>query len=155
MTFKSNKLKPHKLKSNRPSRCLYQSGLSLVEILIAVLIVTAAVVPVTDAIRGGISATEQDSIATINHYRLSGKMEEVLAQPFAILDEESSKVPTPASYSDPLGTIDRRIVYIRPYDGDDHDKDNDPFTGTDPGLLWISVEIENRIDAIQSLKADL
>lgn len=137
------------------TRTTRQSGLSLVEVLITVLIIAAVAVPVTDALRGAISVTEQDSLATINHYRLTGKMEEVLAQPFSVVAAAAIEPVAPTNFSDPLGTTDRRIVYIHSYDGDNHDKDNDPFTGTDSGLLWISVEIENRVNSIQALKADL
>lgn len=132
----------------------YQAGISFVEVLTAVLIIAAVAVPVTDALRNAMFVSEQDSLATVNHYRLTGKMEEVLAQPFSILSAEAIDPPSPTIYSDPANMTDRRIVYIRPYDGDNADGDNDPFTDTDDGLLWVSVEIENRIDSIQALKVD-
>ncbi len=52
------------------------------------------------------------------------------------------------------GSVDRRLVFIANYDGDNADTDNDPFTGTDPGLLWVRVEIEGSVAALQALKTD-
>ena len=45
-------------------------------------------------------------------------------------------------------------MYVTGYDGDNLDGDNDPFTGADPGLLWIRVEIENTRFAYQALARD-
>ena len=42
-----------------------------------------------------------------------------------------------------MGTPYRALVYLWRYDGDNADADNDPFTGIDPELLWMKVEIEN------------
>ena len=131
-----------------------QSGISYVETLAAVIIIAVSVVPATVAIRGAMNATQSDSRATVNHYRLMSKMEEVLAAPFATVLAQAAGPFTNSSYSDPTGTVDRRLVFIAPYDGDNADADNDPFTGTDPGLLWLRVEIDDRLDAMQALRAD-
>jgi hypothetical protein len=131
----------------------HQSGLSYVEVLIAVVIMAATVIPVTDALRGAMHTADADSVATVNHYRLVGKLDEVLAKPFTELSPEAAGPTTSTAYSDPPGTTDRRLVFISGYDGDDADADNDPFTGMDAGLLWVRVEIEGTVMAVESLAA--
>ncbi len=131
-----------------------QSGISYVETLAAVIIIAVSFVPATVAIRGAMNATQLDSRATVNHYRLMSKMEELLAAPFATVFAQAAGPTTATSYSDAAGSEDRRLVFIAPYDGDNADADNDPFTGTDPDLLWLRVEIEGTVNAMQALKAD-
>ncbi len=138
----------------RTTTARHQSGLSYVEVLVAAMLIAATVVPATDALRGAMYATNADSAATVNHYRLVGKLEEVLAKPYAILTAQALGPATATTYSDALGSSDRRLVYISAYDGDNADADNDPFTGTDSGLLWIRVEIEGTAMAMQSLQTN-
>ncbi len=129
----------------------YQSGFSYVEVLVVVIIIAATVVPATDALRGAMNTAAADTAATVNHYRLVGKLEEVLSRPFAVLSPQAAGPSTATAYSDGLGVNNRRLVFISAYDGDNADADNDPFTGTDTGLLWIRVEIEGTASAVQSL----
>ena len=131
-----------------------QSGISYVETLAAAIIIAVSIVPATVAIRGAMNATQLDSRATVNHYRLMSTMEELLAAPFATVFAQAAGPTTATSYSDAAGSVDRRLVFIAPYDGDNADADNDPFTGTDPDLLWLRVEIEGTVNAMQALKAD-
>lgn len=131
-----------------------QSGLSYVEVLVAVIIIAASVMPATDALRGAMNTANADTAATVNHYRLVGKLDEVLTRPFAVLSPQAAGRATATAYSDAPGSSNRRLVFISAYDGDNADADNDPFTGTDTGLLWIRVEIEGTVNAIQSLKTD-
>jgi len=37
------------------------------------------------------------------------------------------------------------------YDADNSDGDDDPFTGTDEGLLWVRVAIEGSVHDVLSL----
>ena len=131
-----------------------QSGISYVEVLAAVIIIAATVIPATNALRGSMDVAEADSQATVNHYRMLSKMEEVLAEPFSSLSSQATGPTTATAYSDTAGSVDRRLVFIANYDGDNADTDNDPFTGTDPGLLWVRVEIEGSVAALQALKTD-
>ena len=131
-----------------------QSGISYVETLAAAIIIAVSIVPATVAIRGAMNATQLDSRATVNHYRLMSTMEELLAAPFATVAAQAAGPTTASSYSDAAGSVDRRLVFIALYDGDNADADNDPFTGTDPDLLWLRVEIEGTVNAMQALKAD-
>ncbi len=132
----------------------HQSGISYVEVLVAVTILAISVLPATNAIRGSMDAAESDSLATVNHYRLMSKLEEVLAEPFSAVFAEAAGPAAATAYSDTIGTIDRRVVFIAAYDGDNADADNNPFTGTDTGLLWVRVEIEGSVGALQSLMTD-
>lgn len=130
----------------------HQSGLSYVEVLVSVIIIAVTVMPATDALRGAMHAAETDTAATVNHYRLLQKLEDVLADPFAIVSAQAAGPATPSTYSDAGGSADRRVVFINLYDGDNADADNDPFTGTDSDLLWVRVEIEGTVNEIQALK---
>lgn len=141
-------MKPHLTLARR------QLGLSYVEVLVALIIISATVVPATDALRGAMKTADADTTATVNHYRLVGKLDEVLARPFAVLSPQATGPTTTTVYSDAPGSTDRRLVFISAYDADNADADNDPFTGMDTGLLWIRVEIEGTVTAIQSLKTD-
>lgn len=129
-----------------------QSGISYVEVLAAVIIIAITVIPATNAIRGSMDVAESDSQATVNHYRLISKLEEVLAEPFSAVSAQAAGPTTATVYSDTVGSLDRRLVFIATYDGDNADADNDPFTGTDPDLLWVRVEIDGSVAALQALK---
>ena len=131
-----------------------QSGISYVEVLVAVIVIAVTVIPATNAIRGAMDVAESDSQATVSHYRLISKMEEVLAEPFAVLSSSAAGPATASVYSDTAGSVDRRLVFIAPYDGDNADTDNDPFTGGDPGLLWIKVEIEGSVSVLHALNSE-
>ncbi len=135
--------------SNFPHR---QSGISYAEVLATVVLIAITVIPVTEAIRGSMNVAEVGSHATVNHYRLMARMEEVLADPFSTVSAQAAGKISPSAYSDTPGTPNRRIVYISAYDGDNADSDNNPFTGTDSDLLWLRVEIEGSVDSVQALR---
>ena len=59
----------------------------------------------------------------------------------------------PTSYSELAGSPGRLLVYLSNYDGDNADADGDPFTGTEPDLLWIRVEIEDSVHALETVRA--
>ena len=62
-----------------------------------------------------------------------------------------SKILIPPPYSDAAGTESRRLVFLARYDGDDGDGDKDPFTGTDAGLLWVRVTIEDSPRSLETV----
>ena len=125
--------------------------MSYVEVLLAAVIIAISVIPVGNALRGAIVGTEIDTAASANYYQLLGKIEEVLAEPFAVVFAAAAGPTVASSYSDGGGNPNRRVVFISAYDGDNADADNDPFTGTDPDLLWVRVEIEGSVEALQAL----
>lgn len=139
--------------TSRKNCAQQQSGLSYVEVLVALILIGATVVPATDALRNAMQTADADSVATINHYRLLSKMEEVVAVPFSTLSAQAAGVATATVYSDASGTSDRRVVFVSTYDADNADTDNNPFTGTEADLLWVRVEIEGSVAAVETLKA--
>ena len=129
-------------------------GFSYIEVLIATAIIAVSLVPMLKALQTSQAGSGifVDTVET--HYHLQAKLEEMLAEPMplleaAALDAGSETVLT--SYSEPVSTDRRRLVYLSRYDGDNADADDDPFTGTDSGLLWVRVEIENTALSVESL----
>lgn len=129
-----------------------QLGLSYVEVLVATVLLALALVPALEALQIGVLAgSVHESEATL-HAHLVAKLEEVLAEPFVDLELEAlAAAGNPTSYSDSTGSSDRRLVFLAGYDGDDADGDGDPFTGPDPGLVWVRVEIEGTAHALETL----
>ena len=132
-----------------------QSGLSYIEILVAMIIIGVSIVPVVSALRNSMMAAELDSLTTVRTFHLMAKMEEVLSQSFDTLSAQAIGTDSAGPFSDDAGSENRRLVYISEYDGDNADADDAVFTGTDAGLLWIQVEIENSNHRITALKSDL
>jgi hypothetical protein len=89
------------------------------------------------------------------------RFEEVMAAPFAELQasaDAAGNATVPSSYSDTVVYADGRQivrnVYLSDYDGDNADGDDDPFTGTDAGLLWVKIEIAgtgHRVEGLTSV----
>lgn len=120
------------------------SGFSLVEVLVSVVLIAIVLVPAMDALMPGIQGSGIHQTRSEDHYQLLAKFEETLAEPFASLDDAAiaaGNPTTPSTYSDvftyPNGRQIRRNIFISRYDGDNADADNDPYTGTDDGLLWV------------------
>lgn len=133
-----------------------QSGFSYAELLIATLLIMIILVPALDSMQSGILGSGLHTELALEHYRISEKMEQTLARPFDQLLTQADLVadPTvliPEPYSDSAGTQSRRLVFLSRYDGDNADTDNDPFTGTDTGLIWVRVAIENRPYSLETL----
>jgi hypothetical protein len=131
-----------------------QSGISYVEVLIAAALIAVSLVPMMDAVRtASISAGVHEN-AAVQNLHLVATLEDVLAEPFASLAAAATAAgseSTLTSYSDLAGSSNRRLVFLSLYDGDNADTDNDPFTGTDQGLMWVRVEIEDTLQAIETL----
>ena len=140
-----------KISRSGPGR---QAGVTYIEVLIASLLIVISLVPMIDAVRGAISSSGVHDETAIQHLHLIAILEDVLAEPFSSLEAAaiaagSETVVT--SYSDLAGSNNRRLVYLSLYDGDNADSDDDPFTGVDPGLMWVRTEIEGTLMAIDSL----
>ncbi|MCB1753921.1 MAG: hypothetical protein KDJ38_00270 [Gammaproteobacteria bacterium] len=149
-----------------------QAGLSYVEVVVSIVIISAALVPALQAVQSGIqSATVHEDLAQ-KHYYLLSKMQEVQATSFdeLLAAADAAGAHTAASsYSDASGTDDRRVVYLSFYDADDSDGDNNPFTIDDPNtdgdnnpytasldeagvpLVWIRTEIQNSPFSLETL----
>ncbi len=133
-----------------------QSGLTLVEVLISMVLLTILLVPAMQALRTSVTGAQVHADLASDHYRLVSRMEELLAEPFGDLEAAAiaAGAPTVAtSYSETAGPPGRLVVYLSLYDGDNADADDDAFTGVDEGLLWIRVEAEYTIHDLQTVRA--
>jgi type II secretory pathway pseudopilin PulG len=139
---------------------LLSVGFSYVEVLLAIVLIAVCLTPAMDALLVAVTGASVHETSLVDQYALQAKMEEVLAEPFAALTAAAidAGAPTsPTSYSDttPFVTTDGRqiirLVYIWPYDGDNADSDDNPFTDTDPGLLYVKVQINGSLFAIETL----
>lgn len=134
-----------------------QAGLTLVEVLVAVMLLMIILVPAMEAIRSSVKGAEVHNDLASSQFRLTSRMEELLAEPYGDLEAAAiaaGSATIESSYSETAGTPGRLIVYLSPYDGDNADSDDDPFTGTDPGLLWIEVEAEGTVHSLRTLRAE-
>ena len=123
-----------------------QAGISYVETLIAVTVLALALVPALESLQTAFTGSAVQETVLLWQQQLATRMEDVLAEPFSSLDDAAQAAgneTTPSSYSDAAGGPDRVLVFLSRYDGDNADANNDPFTGTDEGLLWVRVAIEN------------
>lgn len=133
-----------------------QRGLTLVEVLITVVLLAVMLVPAMRALQGGVVGAEVHSELATNQFRLTSKMEELLAEPFGDLEDAAiaAGAPTVAtSYSETAGSPGRLLVFLSQYDGDNADADDDPFTGTDSGILWIRIQADNTVQELQTVRA--
>ena len=131
------------IRTGKPSQ---QAGLSYAEALLAVVVLGLALVPAIQSLQMGFTGAVVQETMVQWQQELGTRTEEVLAEPFSNLDQaalDAGSETTPSSFSDAAGPPDRVLVFLSRYDGDNADSDNDPFTGTDEGLLWVRVAIEN------------
>jgi len=131
-----------------------QTGATYIEVLIASVLIVISLVPMTNAVRGAIDSSAMHEDTAIQHLHMIARLEDVLAEPFSSLEAaaiEAASTSVPTSYSDSTGSVNRRLVYLSLYDGDNADSDGDPFTGADPGLMWIRTEIEGTLISVESL----
>lgn len=135
---------------------LKQSGLTLVEVLITMVLLTVLLVPAMRTLQTSVTGSSVHSDLATDQFRLTSRMEELLAEPFGDLEAAAIAAGAPtvaSSYSEPAGPPGRLIVYLSQYDGDNADADDDPFTGTDSGLLWIRVEAEDTVHDLLTIRA--
>ncbi len=144
-------------------RASRQSGLSYVEILLAVVLLAVALVPALQAVQTGIqSATIHEEIS-VQNFSLMSKMQAMRANKFynlIISADDAGGFGLASDYSDPAGQKDRLLVYLSYYDADDEDGDSNVFTIIDPdsdgdgnpytsidpdppiSLIWVRVAVE-------------
>ena len=131
-----------------------QRGVSYVEVLVATSLIAISIVPLMNALNASLQTSDTSASSTPLTYYLTAKLDEVLADPYGLLDAAATVAgneSTPSEYSDLAGSTNRRLVFLSRYDADDGDGDGDGFTGTDPDLLWIRVELENSTLAIETM----
>ena len=130
-----------------------QRGLTLTEVLVSLLLLSLVIVPAIEALHIGVLGNSVNEELANSHVRLSGRLEEVLAEPFPALvsaAETAGSETIPSIYSEPAGP-GQLLVFVAFYDGDNADGDGQPFTGGDRDLLWIRVEIVGTVHHIDTL----
>jgi len=135
-------------------RC--ETGLTLVEVLVTIVLLSVLLVPAMRALQTGVVGAGVHGDVAASHYRLTSQLEELLAEPFTDLADAAVAAgapTTPSSYSEPAGPPGRLLVYLSFYDGDNADADDDPFTGTDSDLLWIRVDVEDTVHTLETITA--
>jgi len=130
------------------------SGLSYVEVLLAVVLLAVCLVPVLESLQPAVLGTSVSETHVQNQLRMQSRFEEVMAESFSALEAAATAAGSPTvatGYSDAPGTEDRLLVYIGAYDGDNDDGDDNPFSDTDADLLWVRVAMENSGHVRESL----
>ena len=133
-----------------------QHGASYIEILVATVLIAVSLIPASEALRSATASSSIYANYSVQNYRLLAKMEEVLAKSYFSLETEAAAAgsETVATvFSDAVATTGRRLVFLSPYDADNADADNDPFTGTEANILWVRVQIEDSALVLESLTA--
>lgn len=133
-----------------------QSGLTLVEVLVTMALLAVLLLPAMKALQTGIVGADVHNELAVDQSRLTSRMEELLVEPFTDLEAAASAAggtTVPSGYSDAVGPPGRMMVFLSRYDGDNADADNDPFTGTDDGILWIRVAIDGTVVSLETVKA--
>lgn len=138
------------MRSPAPARGRHR-GIAYVEVLVALLLVVAALVPALEALQSGVRGSEALGAIAAQDATLRAKMEEVLAKPFDTLNAETFLVggnttsSVSASLSDPAGP-ERRIVIL-------YRTDASAVSSADTGLLRVRVGFETGGTALETLKA--
>ena len=133
-----------------------QHGLTLVEVLVTIALLAVLLVPVVNALTTSSQGAEVHRELASNQFRLTSRLEELLAEPFADLEMAAlaaGSPQTPTTYSETAGVPGRLVVYLSACDGDNADADDDLFTGTDDGILWIRVEVEDTVHDLRTIRA--
>ena len=131
----------------------HEAGFSYAEVLLAVAVLALALVPALDALQTAFTGAAVHEELLGRHLQLATRMEEVVAEPFSNLDEAAQAAGSEtvaSSYSDPAGP-ERILVFLSRYDGDNADTDDDPFSGTDEGLIWARVTMEGTLHELTTL----
>ncbi len=137
------------------SRRPQQVGLSYAEALVAVAVMAAALVPALDSLQTVFAGVVVHEQLRGRQQQIANRMEMLVAEPFSSLDQAAQAAGSEtvaSSYSDPVGP-DRVLVYLSRYDGDSVDADGDPFSGTDEGLIWLRVVVEDTPHELMTLVA--
>jgi hypothetical protein len=116
---------------------LRQHGFGYAEVLLSVILLAVLLVPAMQALESGIRNAVTPAIAA-RPPLLRAKIEEVLSVPFSDLYAATyaaggNTAGVSATYSDPAGATDRRVVVLYRYDAS-----TKALSGSDTGLLYVS-----------------
>ena len=130
-----------------------QSGLSYIEVIVATLLIAVALVPMMEALGPGLQGAQIHRDQAEVNFVLSGKLERVLAEPFADLDAAATAAghyKNPTVYSDTGASVPHQ-VFIWHWDADNADADDDGLTGGDDDILWVRVATADGLTDLQTL----
>lgn len=122
----------------------------------SVALLAMLLIPAISALQTGAVGADVHADIASGHYRLTSRLEELLAEPFDDLSAAAIAAgapTTPSNYSEPAGPPGRLLVYLSLYDGDNADADDNPFTGAETDLLWIRVDVENTVHTLETVTA--
>lgn len=120
------------------------TGYAYIEVLIAAIVLSLALVPASDALMEVIRHTQEVRSLLQTNYHIQVLLETVLTNPYTTLAAELSvAAPVASRFSDPTATTHRRIVYILPFDADNADTDDNHFSGAESNILRVQVVSEN------------
>lgn len=127
------------------------------EVLVSVVLLAILLIPAMRALQTSVVGADVHSDVATSGARITSRLEELLGESFVDLANAATAAGAPTvatSYSDTPGTPGRLLVYLSAYDGDNADADNDPFTGAEPDLLWIRVDIEDSVFTLETVRAN-
>jgi hypothetical protein len=128
-----------------------QRGLAYVEVMVALVLVTSALVPMLGAMDNATLNSQPLTDAATRDAQLRSKMEDVLSRPFATLNAETylsggnTTTSVSANLSDAAGP-QRRIVIVYRSDGT-------ALTASDVGLVRIRVAWESGGTGLEVLRS--
>ena len=129
-----------------------QRGFTYLEVLVSMLLIAIVLVPALDALQSGIQAGTLHREAAVSRALLAGRLEQTLSEPFSRLSELASLAGGLDSVVDALsdapGTTNRRLVHLAHYDAE-----TQTFSGTETGLLWVRVVLEENGETLETLSA--
>ncbi len=141
---------------NKPRRT-EQSGFTYLEILVATTVLALGLIPAVSALQTASRGTAITQDLDAQFLRMSSTMEEILAQPYSqifSLHQPLSAGAVSTLWSDSDESDARILVYVEPYDADNLDGDADVLTGTDDGILRVTVVWDGTGHQLQSLVAE-
>ncbi len=122
-----------------------QAGYGYVEVMVAALLLSIALIPAADALRDTVMHDRERRNLMSASYATKALLETVLTEPFADLQAQASATGgvAPSAYSDVPSATPRRLIWVRPYDADNADGDDDISTGADDGIVQVVAEAQN------------
>jgi type II secretory pathway pseudopilin PulG len=133
-------------------------GFSYVEILVAIVLIAVCLIPALKSLSPAFFGIMEREKLGSNYLAVRSKLEEVLAASYRDLEiaaQDAGGPLVPSSLSEPayMTSDGRQIVlqvYLSGYDADNADGDNNRFTGTDEGILWVKVQVDGSPESLET-----